>query len=95
MTCKLITALGMNIDKADTERIIYYSIPKSLEDYSQKIRHTRHHDLKSTCLIYVQTHKVRFLELTLTSRLIPCPSKPKLCAQVFGRNMIQRKLGLI
>ena len=84
----------MGIDKANIQKIIQYSISKSLEGYIQEIEHARHHGLESTCPIYAQTHKVRLRELALISRLIPCLSRPKVCAQVFGRDLIQRKLGL-
>ena len=52
----------MGIDKPNIRNIVHYTVPKSLEGYSQEIGRAGRDGLASTCLIYLCAEDIAILE---------------------------------
>ena len=55
-------AFGMGIDKPNIRNIVHYTVPKSLEGYSQEIGRAGRDRLASTCLMYLCAEDIAILE---------------------------------
>ena len=68
--CKLEAALHalsltfgrMGIDKPDIRNVVHFSIPKSVEGYSQEIGRAGRDNLPSTCLVFLCHDDIHIME---------------------------------
>ncbi|KAI5853320.1 ATP-dependent DNA helicase-like protein recQ [Tricharina praecox] len=52
-------AFGMGVDKADIRNIVHFTVPKSLEGYSQEIGRAGRDGLRANCMLYLTVSDIR------------------------------------